>query len=656
MSMPIIHNPFARNRAEEMGVDLWDDFIIPPYFDRLNFIAQKKPFRIIGGRGCGKTTLLRYLSHKSQLSPKRARLDPSAVAFIGLYYRADTQYLSAFSGASIEPRRWQSTFEHALCLALAEELLDVVRKLVGRPMVAQELGEIVTPIQFVGLTEIDPAFPNDLEGLFSSIRRKRVELAVWLNNIETEPLPRLYPLKTMLYLLIEQIKTFVPFLKDTVFNVFIDEYENLLDAQQRLVNTFIKHSEVPLAFHVAIKRNGMRTTKTVGHESIQEEHDYRSVDLEGNLSEHFPLFAAELMFFRLIQEGLPAVDAPIDREVLRDREKLSTRLTDEPYREKVLAAAKRILPSVSAKNIAAHVIGDEVLRKPLIRDIETGLKAKGSKVPTSSFISDAAPEASVTCAALVNQESKDVDTLLSEFDLAKTGAKSKFQTSDWTHHYLHGVLFSIYARTQRPCLLYAGFDSFAQISRLNVRHFLELCNLSISKIGPIKGIEGLVVPPEDQAAAAREASSYFFNEITGSGDYGNRLYSMVATLGQLFRLSQDRPSHSEPERTHFSIIQGDVPEGAKVILDEAVKWSVLFDSPETKVKSVRLESSEYVLNPIYAPQFKISYRKGRRIELSTIHANALLLGDQSALANIIDDYKRNWFGGGAEQPSLLPDD
>ena len=47
----------AKNRAEEFGHDLWQDFVIPPYFMELEILHSRKPSIIVGGRGCGKTML-----------------------------------------------------------------------------------------------------------------------------------------------------------------------------------------------------------------------------------------------------------------------------------------------------------------------------------------------------------------------------------------------------------------------------------------------------------------------------------------------------------------------------------------------------------------------------------------------------------------------
>ena len=74
---------FAKNRAEELGRDVWQDFVVPPFFERLDMIEARKPRVIIGGRGCGKTMLLRYLSHDSAFSSNRSLVPVDTLRSVG---------------------------------------------------------------------------------------------------------------------------------------------------------------------------------------------------------------------------------------------------------------------------------------------------------------------------------------------------------------------------------------------------------------------------------------------------------------------------------------------------------------------------------------------------------------------------------------------
>ena len=78
-------------------------------------------------------------------------------------------------------------------------------------------------------------------------------------------------------------------------------------------------------------------------------------------------------------------------------------------------------------------------------------------------------------------------------------------------------------------------------------------------------------------------------------------------------------------------------------LREATKWSVLFEEPATKTKDFFSPLSvDYVLNPIYAPYFHISYRKKRKLELTTDDLICLIRGSYDSVTALIKKYSRAW--------------
>lgn len=640
MSQFAVH-AFAKNRAEELGFDLTDLFVVPLFFDKLALNEVRKPLLIEGGRGCGKTTLLRYLSHQTQLSTKRRITRDNLPKEIGLYLRSDTQYLRAFAGDALSDKEWQRTFEHSLCLSILSELLGSL-VLLGEGQQRKEDFAEIEDLDLDIMRDFDEAAPTTLSALQAYVSRQKNRLATWLNNPEDEARPRLLPLKQVLLAAIGVMRKQLPFLVDRVFFVFIDEYENLLPYQMQVINTLLKHSEPPLIFHVATKRNGMATRATLGTEQLQEPADYRKFDVEAHLAKDFELFAAELFCFRMqqratLREGEPP---PVSAEMLMDPNKIGLRRDNADYRRRVRAVVDRVLPSMSTEELARFILKDGALRGRLLNIIAEGLSSQRSTVHPEKFLRENVATASICCGALLHQ-GKKVNVLLEELSKQERGEKSSFSgDGGWIHHYLVGCIFHLYLPLQRPCLLYAGFDAFLKLSRGNVRHFLELCHLSMVELDhEPKPDES--VPPEKQASAARTASALFVKESQGSGDEGNRLFLVVNTLGQIFRFSQNRPSQSEAERTHFSIANA-LPSEANVILQECVKWSILFVTPETKVKDERFEGEEYILNPIYAPHFGISYNKGRKLELVTQAAIDLLTGTRDNLDKLLKSYKSRW--------------
>ena len=78
-------------------------------------------------------------------------------------------------------------------------------------------------------------------------------------------------------------------------------------------------------------------------------------------------------------------------------------------------------------------------------------------------------------------------------------------------------------------------------------------------------------------------------------------------------------------------------------LKEAVKWSVLFESKATKQKSeYEPENIDYVLNPIYAPFFNISFRKKRKLELKTEEAICLIRGSYDEVRDLLRRFSKAW--------------
>lgn len=646
-------NAFIKNRSEEFGQDIWDSYVLPYYYPDLGIQDTKKSVVIEGGRGCGKTSLLRYLSFHSQFSKNRQELPDTALKTIGLYLKADTHYFSGFRGGGITNDKWAHVFEHALCLALTEQLVESLLKINATPEREGRWGglEKLDFAAAIGGLSLKP-IPSEHKEFSAWLRVQRQSLSRWFKNIESSAFPELFSLSEMLLGIIREVQDKLPYLSDSVFAVFIDEYENLLEYQQRYLNTLIKSGEPPLIFHIAMKPNGMRTRMTTGPESIQEVADYRLLPLHKMLQTKYDQFAAELFFFRLVDLGYPETDTPITVRELQSPDFLNKRLTDVSYRTLLLKEANRVLPTLSFREVSERVLNDSTLFRRWTELVEKALSPKEYFHKVDDFCDHNHPEATIVCAALLHQN-KSPTNILEEFNKLKLGKASNFKEGDWIHHFLLGSLLLIFLPfRQRANPVYGGFDSFLKLSQTNVRHFLELCHWSIDPIDTNVPLSELSVDVDTQAKAAFNASSHFKNEVAGCGDNGNRLHALVNLLGRLFRLSQGRFSQSEPERTHFSIIHAEVGADAQTVISEAIKWSVLIEAPESKVKGLRYESSDYILNPIYAPFFGISYNKGRKLEISNVQAEAILVGTIEDYTKILKQYESAWGPESSEQLSL----
>lgn len=643
--MNTVENSIAQNRAEELGYDLWEDFVIPPFYDGLGLLTAKKPRVVVGGRGCGKTSLLRYLCHQTQFSNKRSNITETDILNIGIYWRVDTQFAKMLSKRGFEDDSWNRAFEHLSVLMMCQEILKSLESIANSSFEFFESSNL-NSFDFSILNSFRSEVPNDFSELKKFIRREINYFQTWAGSIRTVEQPVFFPLKFVKELVAE-IKSQNDLFKNTDYLVYVDEYENLLVDQQRLINTWIKHSEMPLIFNLAMKPNSFLDKNTIGNEPIAETHDYREYNLEDYYERiDFEVFAAEILFLRLWKND-NTIKIPILAEELRSTLKgVLDKRTSDPYKKRVLNAAKDFLPSTSVDEMSKDVYTDGTLYNRLKELIRRAIKNNNLIGTIEDFLIPEFPQAGVIVPALLNRASS-IEELLNEIEKLRSGKENKFNgTTDWIHNNLFGCLLLIYEPLGRICPIYAGFEAFCLMSRTNLRHFLELCHKSISNDllnSSKKALKAISI--KSQAEASKQASSTFLREVKNFGNDGNKLHTFVLRIGTYFSYAQKKPTQSEPEQNHFSI-KGNRSNELNRFLDDAVKWSVLYERRITKQKGgenkAESEDFEYILNPIYAPYFHISYRKKRSVQFTSDEMNTIVFGDFNQFQTYMDRVSKSW--------------
>jgi hypothetical protein len=631
----------SKNRAEELGYDVWEHFVVPPFYDRLDLNVARKPRVIVGGRGCGKTMLLRYLSHQSIFSQSRPTIPQDAFKHVGLYWRADTQFACLMDKRGIEPDVWETAFNHWAALVLAAEILRSLSSMEESRQKAVTRQEIAR-LSFTRLRAFDD-LPSTREDLLAALEERLWTFQSWVNNARTMQQPLFLPGRDFLLALVHLVQSQLLPLSNTTYFVYIDEYENLPIYQQKIINTWLKHSEEPLIFNLAMKRHGIQTRATVGNEFIADIHDFRTHDLDDYLEDDFEVFSAEILFLELSMAQVQGL--PVSEDVLRDPANLAERRKPD-YQKKVVQAARSLFPGAREEDLAKEVFGDESLSEKLRKRIEFALRKRGSTCAVSRLFRADLPEASIIAPALLSREVLKPDEIANEMDKLEAGRENRFSgKTDWIHNNFIGCLLQLYDPYSRACPFYAGFPTFCSLARGSLRHLLELCHKSIYQASTESGPMRWPIDPQEQAEAARQASSAFLGEVRSFGRFGTRLHSFVLRLGTLFKLAHERPAQSEPEQTHFSVASGQeqLTQEDVDFLTEAAKWSVLFEEKGTKKKVAFVpEDREYVLNPIYAPYFHISYRKKRKVELNTSELICLIRGSLAEISALLLKFSKAW--------------
>lgn len=648
-----LQDSLAKNRAEEIGYDVWEHFVIPTFYDRLDLETAKKPRIIIGGRGCGKTMLLRYLSHESAFSRKRLSIPTDVLTHIGLYWRADTQFCNLMTKRSIPDEDWEIAFNHFSALTISIELLKSLKSIAASTFSGFTDSDLAT-FDFTKLKSFDSNIPSTFSELVEFFESSLWRFVSWVGDVKKKTAPDFIPGRHFVLALISIIKKQCSVLESAIFYVYFDEYENLTQYQKRIINTWLKHSESPLIFNLAMKRNSFDTKETTGTESLSDIHDYRQHDLEEYLECDFSSFAAEILLLELSMAGI--IEPKVDINLLRDPLALAER-RKPAYIENVKTGAQSIFPDVSQSELSRIVITDKSLNDRIKENIKRALKYRQSRLSIENFYDENNSEATIIVSALLYRKKNSPEEIKAQFDLLKMGLPNNFTgTTSWIHNNLIGCILQLYAPYSRACPFFAGFNTFCKLSCGNIRHFLELCHNSLAKSITINDALEIPVTPSKQAEAAKQTSTAFLGEIKSFGRYGEKLYGFVFRLGSLFDLAHRRLTQSETEQSHFSIRKGNaaLTEQDYIFLNEAVKYSVLFVDVDTKKKNAALlEAEEFILNPIYTPYFHISYRKKRKLELSTNEMICLLRGNIDEFTTLMRTYEKKWSVDVEEPPLTL---
>jgi hypothetical protein len=625
--MQINASMLARTRAEEHEADVWGEFFIPPYFDRLALTTATKSAYITGKRGCGKTMLLKYFDYHTAFSKRRTEIPADAISHVGIYWRVDTQFCSSLKHRGIDDTDWSVIFESYFGLVIATELLRAVEAIADSTFPTFNTDDLATLTLPSAADYLDGA-PTGVRQLIQYLESLRRKFTTWVSNVKAMNCPVLPPGRSFILSLIGDLRAQASLATLSVF-VYVDEVENLVQYQRHVLNSFLKHSQRPLIISFTSKEHPSNN-ETSGPESINATHDYRLVDLDYYLE----LTGAAMPFFAEVFLG--NLDIAAERfdskllDVVRSHAHLSERQNPQ-YQKEVVADMRRRFPDVTDKQIAANALQTGPLRESLHRRIGKALKDRRSNLTAEHFLFEGAPaEALVTLPALLNRESLLPDAVLAELKKFAKDGKGSFD-STWIHNNLFGAILELYRPFARECPLYSGFDTLCKMSNNNLRNFLILCYKTL-EVAELRDQAESPYSVDIQCRAAYDAAEQLIKEIRTFGRFGEQLRVFVLRLGSIFRALQASPAMSEPEQNQFTINSGGraLQDDELAFLAEALRHGILVEQLETKSKSgVGQDIVDYQLNPIYAPYFQISYRRKRKLEISVEQFHMLIVGNEN---------------------------
>lgn len=201
---------------------------------------------------------------------------------LGVYVHAKSDIVTAFNLRNLSMEDWTRLFAHYFNVVVGQQIASIAE-------------DIKTTHKLDRSIEHDVC--NDLSILLdvNSPISQYGEIAKHLHRLELETLryignPSRFA-EPILTICGQIPKTLAagfardPLLASKVLHVFVDEYENLLEYQQRIINTLIKTPSPSFVVDIGLRKEGWKTRATLAEgESISHPHDFNLFEFDVDLT------------------------------------------------------------------------------------------------------------------------------------------------------------------------------------------------------------------------------------------------------------------------------------------------------------------------------------------------------------------------------------
>ena len=566
---------FGSYKAEWLKKDIFKFFTEPYYF---TILKSNYPGVLQGGRGTGKTTVLRGLSYLGQyeiLNSDIKKFDKNN--FIGIYYRANTNHVRAFCGKGLDENEWKAIFEHYFNLIICWEMLHFLEWHKTIKSDDEDLSKYAC--QLIASSLHLNAHINNFEDLLNLVETAMYEFQAEINNIADGNMPKLSMAGVPIEIVAQQTQKLRQF-ENKVYYLLIDEYENFTDYQQECVNTLIKHVPESYTIKIGVREMGWRIKTTHNKmESLNDPADYKLTNIEefftdAQTADRFEEFASNVCNLRL-------------RKLINDG--------NEEY------DIRKSLVSISIEEEAEKLnVKNSSLYKSFV-EIESENKMDLNIHPLYKYLI-------AYWAEIHNEPLKDViDNYVNNQD-------------DWNqryNNYKYSLLFKLNkGKYLKISKYYAGWNTFVKLANGNIRYLMALVNqsynLHIENGNDVKDS----VSVEHQTIAAKNVGWKNLTELEGSCMIGLQLTQLVQSLGTIFKRLAKDGNKTAPEINQFDF-DGEISDRSREMLNLGIMNLALVRMPSNKLSGMKsLKDFQYQLHPIFAPYFDYSFRKKRKMTLT----------------------------------------
>lgn len=626
-------NPFEVTKA----VDFTDAQIASTWVDlpgggfvSLTDPRSPMPLFLVGGKGGGRTHLLRYYSFALQ----RLRHQHDLLAgirnegYLGIYFRCGGLNSSRFSGKRQSEETWASVFSYYTEVWLGGLTVDLIGELnsaAPENITQDQVKGFITSV--LQLFDVDVANDRsvrsaaDLGDVFKALQR---DLDVAINNaaLKHELDIRIAASPGRLVFGIPRVAAqHFPSMDGLAFAYLIDEFENLTEDQQRYVNTLIREKQLPTTFLIGSRRFGVRTHKTLSAgEENKQGSEFDQVVLEDayrSKTQQYKAFCTDIVLRRLQQAGTETGAGHRIDDFFENPNDLAPTLED---RAVVHMAKKsgddRDRPWIARLEQMLLTSGHEAIVDTALRLLRVPESPLHEKFAVFLFYRAWADGGDLLGAA--DSITKDVRSLMED----KSG-RGKINTT--YKHYRHDLYAQLLNELRLP-QEYSGLEDFVRMSGFLPRNLLVVLK-QITRWSLFLGerpFQGDKISLRAQQEGIREASAWFLSDAKGLGRIGEETQFAIRRLASLFREMRFADKPVEVSCSTFSTDRMGLSSGATDALNEALSHSLILEIPRgRRDRNTHVLHHKYQLNPMLAPQFDLSLARRGAVRLTAEELNTI---------------------------------
>jgi hypothetical protein len=632
-----IQNPFALVRASDFSDtqinELWVE-LGARYITAVIEPRSRMSRYILGGKGTGKTHLLRYHSYpvaRLRGGEESGLKTVENLKFLGVFVRATNIDAGRFEPEPDE-RKWQQLFGVYFELRLVEGLLDALKD-IKQSSPGQKFIEAAI-LRDLRRSVHDPEIASieSIGSLLEWVERRRREIDEAVDNAAFTGELNVrapFPIGGLCVPLTKALPKWHPNFASAPVIFLIDEIENFSEKQQQVLNSLVRYGEGVLTFRITGRLYSRKTLATMANgEENREGSEFTTVELDEILRayEKYPEFAKKFVARRLSANSGPSgALGPISFDPIASLEELSP---ENFYQRHIRAYGLEATVAVHARAFRdALEAADsqfsfdratiQAIEKTLLEDFPPLIQRLNMLLYCKKFRRGPDPR----------EVAKTIASGAEEFI---GGGRRSFYANAYGHYAVD--LFAQMCRESRKLgtPLYAGFETFIKMSSGNPRNLL-ICLSRLYEITSFREIDlsSVKLSPALQTEAALEAARFLYERDSNYGAAAESAREAVNRLAVVLRTARYALNIPEVSPLTVSFSDGDAVGASRTILRSALNYSLLF---EVKVGRPDRNSQDLLrklqLNPLLAPRWGLPTARRGDLSLSKELVNAIFDPDQ----------------------------